>query len=199
GGEDIGGLSIRQLRQLKVSHIPEDRMTVGMAGSLSITENAIADKVDESRFINRVGMLQYHAIRDYGADMVKRYAILCKTPDVPIASLSGGNIQKVVLARELSSAPEIVIADQPTRGVDVGATEFIRKELLSLRDAGKSVFLVSSDLNELLGLADRLIVLCDGKIAAYFADTSKITEDDLGRYMLGIDQQTAAEIDEVAK
>ena len=105
----------------------------------------------------------------------------------------------MVLARELSSNPEVIIADQPTRGVDVGATEFIRKELLQLRDAGKCVFLVSSDLNELLGLADRLIVLCGGKITAYFPDTTAITEDDVGQYMLGLDRQSEQEIAEVTK
>lgn len=198
-GQDIRALSIGQLRALKVSHIPEDRMTVGIAGELSITENAMADKSSSSLFCGKSGLLKRKDIREYGRQMVERYRVKCKNPDVSIASLSGGNIQKVVLARELSSSPEVIIADQPTRGVDVGATEFIRKELLALRDAGKCVFLVSSDLNELLGLADRLIVMCGGKISAYFSDTSKISEEELGRYMLGINKQPDAEIAEVTK
>ena len=198
-GKDIKGMSINELRKNKVSYIPEDRMTVGMAGTMSITENAMADKSDAPRFLGKMGILNRAAIREYGEEMVKNYRVLCKTPDVAVASLSGGNIQKVVLARELSSDPEIILADQPTRGVDVGATEFIRQELLSMRDNGKCVFLVSSDLNELLGLADRLIVMCGGKIAAYFPDASKVTEEDLGRYMLGIDHMTEEEIQEVTK
>lgn len=198
-GKDIQTLSIRQLRDLKVSHIPEDRMTIGIAGDLSITENAMADKSQQVEFCGKSGLLKLKAIKDYGLEMIKRYHVLCKSPDATISSLSGGNIQKVVLARELSSNPEFVIADQPTRGVDVGAMEFIHKELLSLRNNGKSIFLVSSDLNELLGLADRMIVMCEGEISAYFPDTSCVTEEDLGRYMLGIEKQTKEEIEEVAK
>lgn len=198
-GKDISGMSIRQLRAQKVSHIPEDRMTTGIAGALSITENAMADKSYDPAFCGKGTLLRRKNIREYGRKMVERYHIFCKDPDVAISSLSGGNIQKVVLARELSSDPEVIIADQPTRGVDVGATEFIRKELLRLRDEGKCVFLVSSDLNELLGLADRLIVLCGGKIAAYFPDTTAITEDDVGQYMLGLDRQSEQEIAEVTK
>ena len=125
--------------------------------------------------------------------------MLCKSPDHSISGLSGGNIQKVVVARELSSDPEIVIANQPTRGVDVGAAEFIRKELLELRSSGKCVLLVSSDLNELLGLSDRLLVLCGGSIVACFPDASSVTEEALGRYMLGIDRQTETQITEAAR
>ena len=198
-GKDIRGMSIRQLRGWKVSHIPEDRMTTGIAGSLSITENAMADKSCDPEFIGWGTLLRRKNIKSYGQRMVERYNIFCKDPDEAVSSLSGGNIQKVVLARELSSHPEVIIADQPTRGVDVGATEFIRRELLQLRDEGKCVFLVSSDLNELLGLADRLIVLYGGRITAYFPDTSSITEDDVGRYMLGVNQQSDQEIAEVAK
>ena len=174
-------------------------MTTGIAGSLSITENAMADKSYDPEFIGWGTLLRRKNIKSYGQRMVERYNIFCKDPDEAVSSLSGGNIQKVVLARELSSHPEVIIADQPTRGVDVGATEFIRRELLQLRDEGKCVFLVSSDLNELLGLADRLIVLYGGRITAYFPDTSSITEDDVGRYMLGVNQQSDQEIAEVAK
>lgn len=198
-GTDIRGFSIRQLRKLRVSHIPEDRMTVGIAPNLSITENALADKSDEPRFRTRFGLLRRRNVKQYGAETVKRYQVLCKSPDHSISGLSGGNIQKVVVARELSSDPEIVIANQPTRGVDVGAAEFIRKELLELRSSGKCVLLVSSDLNELLGLSDRLLVLCGGSIVACFPDASSVTEEALGRYMLGIDRQTEIQITEAAR
>ncbi len=198
-GKDIATLSIGDIRRLKVSHIPEDRMTVGVAPNLSITENMLADKVQRQEFSSRAGLLRRCAIREYGRRMAERYGILCKTPDVDISSLSGGNIQKAVLARELSALPEIIVADQPTRGVDVGATEFIRRELLAMRDAGKTVFLVSSDLNEILGLSDRLIVLFEGKLAAYFPDSSLVSEEELGRYMLGIDRQDPERLREVAQ
>lgn len=197
-GQPAGGLSVRKLRALRVCHIPEDRMTVGLAPNLSITENMLADKIDQPRFSCRLGMLRREEIRRYAAETVRRYGVFAKSPDVAISSLSGGNIQKVVLGRELSGDPEIIIADQPTRGVDVGATEFIRQILIQMRDSGKTVFLVTSDLNEVLGLSDRLLVLFEGKIAAYFPDASKVGEEELGQYMLGIAKQDARQIREAA-
>jgi simple sugar transport system ATP-binding protein len=192
-GKNIDRFSVRQLRKLKVCHIPEDRMTIGLA-PVTITENMLADKIDNLQFSGRTGFLKHGAIRAYGKNMVHKYGVLAKSPDVPITSLSGGNIQKVVLARELSSEPEVIIADQPTRGVDVGATEFIRKTLLEMRDEGCTVFLVTSDLNEVLGLSDRLLVLFEGEVVAYFSDSKDVTEEVLGRYMLGVDRQAKKDV-----
>lgn len=198
-GKEIAGMSITRLRSNKVCHIPEDRMTVGIAADLSISENMLADKTADRRFFSKLGLLKRNEIKKYGREMIERYQISCQSADVPVSSLSGGNIQKVVLARELSGDPEIIVANQPTRGVDVGASEFIRKELIALRDNGKCVFLVSSDLNELLGLSDKLIVLYNGKITAFFSDVSRLSEETLGRYMLGIDSQSEEQIREAAQ
>jgi simple sugar transport system ATP-binding protein len=173
-------------------------MTIGVAPNLSITENILADKIESPRFSTGSGLMKKKAIREYGLESVEQYGISAKSPDAAVSSLSGGNIQKVVLARELSGEPELIIADQPTRGVDVGATEFIRSMLLKMRDSGKTVFLVSSDLNEILGLSDRRIVLFEGKIAGYFSDAASVTEDILGRYMLGIERQSDEEIRGIA-
>jgi simple sugar transport system ATP-binding protein len=197
-GNDIRGIGVRKLRMLKVCHIPEDRMTIGIAPGLSITENILADKIDKPQFSTRMGFIRPGAIRSYGLESVRKYGITAKSTDVAVTSLSGGNIQKVVLARELSDDPEFIIADQPTRGVDVGATEFIRTMLIAMRDAGKTVFLVSSDLNEILGLSDRLLVFFEGRIAAYFPDAGRVTEEELGRYMLGIDRQGDEALQEAA-
>lgn len=194
GNTVIGGLNSREIRKLKVSHIPEDRMSIGVAPTLSLTENMLADKIDALKFSSGIGVIKTRAVKEYGQEMVKEYGVFAQSPDVAVQSLSGGNIQKVVLARELSCQPEIIVANQPTRGVDVGATEFIRKMLIDKRDCGKTVFLVSSDLNEVLGLSDRLLVMFDGQIAAYFPDASQVTEEELGRYMLGIDKQSAEEV-----
>lgn len=194
GGQNIKGLSTSAVRKLKVSHIPEDRMTIGVAPSLSITENMLADKISSSRFSSKLGLLNKKSIREYGWEMVKSFGIVAQNPDVAMNSLSGGNIQKAVLAREISSDPDIIVADQPSRGVDVGATGFIRKKLIDMRDAGKVVFLVTSDLNEVLGLSDRLLVMFEGQIAAYFPDASKVTEEELGQYMLGIKKQSQEQI-----
>ena len=194
-GQNIRGLSVDRIRQLKLSHIPADRMTMGMAPSLSITENMIADKLGWRKFFPK-GILKRKAVRENGSQMVEQYQIFCKSQDTAISSLSGGNIQKAVLARELSSSPQIIVADQPTRGVDVGATEFIRRRLVEMRDEGSAVLLISSDLNEVLGLSDSLIIMYEGRIVAYIRDASKMTETELGTYMLGIQVQSPEEIKE---
>ena len=194
-GENIAGASVRKIRSLKLAHIPEDRMTSGVASHLSITENVIADKLGWKQFSN-CGILRRKQIRAYGAQMVQDYQILCKNQDVEIGSLSGGNIQKGVVARELSGDPIIVVANQPTRGVDVGASEFIRQQLIDMRNQKKGVLLITSDLNEVLGLSDSLIVMFEGKIVAYISDVSSMTESELGTYMLGIQKQSAEQIKE---
>ena len=102
-------------------------------------------------------------------------------------------MQKVVVAREFSSNPELLIANQPTRGIDVGANEFIWKKIVEQRDAGKGILLISADLNEVMELSDSIVVMCDGEVAAYFENSKDITEYDLGLYMLGIKKQTEQE------
>lgn len=111
--------------------------------------------------------------------------------------LSGGNIQKVVVAREFSNNPKLIIADQPTRGIDVGATEFIRKKLVELSRSGIAVLLVSADLNEVMELSDSLIVMHNGHITAYFEDTSTLTDEEMGDYMLGLKEQSREEVRKV--
>ena len=111
-----------------------------------------------------------------------------------VGMLSGGNIQKVVVAREFSADPILIIADQPTRGIDVGATEFIRKKLVELSRAGAAVLLVSADLNEVMELSDSLIIMYNGGIAAYFEDTTSLTDAVMGEYMLGLKQQSDEEV-----
>ena len=122
------------------------------------------------------------------------YTVLCKSRDQRVDNLSGGNIQKVVVAREFSNDPCLIIADQPTRGIDVGATEFIRKKLVELSRSGIAVLLVSADLNEVMELSDSLIVMYGGKIAAYFEETDDLTDSVMGEYMLGLNHQTPDEI-----
>ena len=108
--------------------------------------------------------------------------------------LSGGNVQKVVVAREFTSYSELVICDQPTRGIDVGAAEFVRERMVQMRDSGKAILLISADLAEIMSLSDALIVMHGGKISGYFPDVKKLTEDDLGYYMLGVKHMSEEEI-----
>ena len=201
-GHDIRGLNQDRIRELKVSHIPADRMTMGISPNLPISLNICADKLGKRSaslgLCSPAGVVNVKKITEYSKDKIKKYTILCKSEEVPVNSLSGGNMQKVVLARELSAEPDLIIANQPTRGVDVGASEMIRRELIAMRDRDKAVILISSDLTELLNLSDRLVVFLDGKIAAYFPDTENLTEEQLGVYMLGLEKQTAEQIGEAA-
>ncbi|MFX0549581.1 ABC transporter ATP-binding protein [Hathewaya histolytica] len=192
-GTEISDLSIKKIRELGTSHIPEDRMTYGVAGNVSIEQNLISDKYD-SKELNGGLLLKIHKIKELAEKLVKDYKVKCNSPKQGVGRLSGGNIQKVVVAREFSSNPKFIIANQPTRGVDVGAAEFIRRKLVELRDNGTGVMLVSADLNEVLELSDSLIVMYGGEITAYFEDASKVTEEELGFYMLGVKKQSPEEI-----
>ena len=137
------------------------------------------------------------AIHNLSEELIRDYKVLCKSSSQQIKMLSGGNIQKVVVAREFSNNPTLIIADQPTRGIDVGATEFIRKKLVELSRSGIAVLLVSADLNEVMELSDSLIVMYGGRIAAYFEDTKDLNDEIMGEYMLGLKKQTAEEIGRV--
>ncbi len=194
-GTSIKNKSIKKIRNMGVSHIPEDRMTVGIAGQGSILDNLISDKVDDKKY-NFGPILKSQKIKHYSKDMVEEFLIKCDSPAQQVSMLSGGNMQKVVVAREFSSNPEIMIADQPSRGVDVGATEFIHNKILEIRDKGAGILLVSADLNEVIELSDSLIVLYNGEIVAYIEDTQQLTEEELGYYMLGLKKQSADDIKE---
>ncbi len=192
-GANIIGLGQRELRERHIALVPEDRMLYGIAGTASIEENVISDRCGEKR-LNKGILFNMKAIHEESAKLVKDYTVLCKSAQQQVGSLSGGNIQKVVVAREFSNGPELIIADQPTRGIDVGATEFIRKKLVELSRSGIAVLLVSADLNEVMELSDSLIIMCGGKIAAYFEDTKELSDELMGKYMLGIEKQTPEEI-----
>ena len=192
-GENIIGLDQRELREKHIALVPEDRMLYGIAGTASIEENLISDRCGEKR-LNKGILFNMKSIHEESAKLVKDYTVLCKSAQQQVGSLSGGNIQKVVVAREFSNGPELIIADQPTRGIDVGATEFIRKKLVELSRSGIAVLLVSADLNEVMELSDSLIIMCSGKIAAYFEDTKELSDELMGKYMLGIEKQTPEKI-----
>lgn len=192
-GKSIIGLSQDKIRDMGVSLVPEDRMTYGIADAASIEENVISDRYTKKKF-NSGPLFNMKAIHAESDRLIKEFTVLCKSRKQQVKMLSGGNIQKVVVAREFSSDPELIIADQPTRGIDVGATEFIRKKLVELSRDGAAVLLVSADLNEVMELSDSLIVLYGGKIVAYFEDTSQLNDVIMGEYMLGLKRQSDEEI-----
>ncbi len=192
-GVSILGMNQHRLRQQHISLIPEDRMLYGIAASASVEENLLSDRVGDAKY-NRRGLFDMKAMHAEADRLIKDYTVLCKDRNTTVQSLSGGNIQKVVVAREFSNEPCLIIADQPTRGIDVGATSFIRRKLVELSRSGIAVLLISADLNEVMELSDSLIVMYGGQITAYFDDTSKLTDEMMGQYMLGVKKQTPEEI-----
>lgn len=182
-----------KIRKKGVSLVPEDRMIYGIADIASIEENVISDRFTDKRF-NKGPLFNMPEIHKESNNLIIDYRILAKSHQQQVKMLSGGNIQKVVVARELSSKPTLLIADQPTRGIDVGATEFIRNEIVELSRNGAAVLLVSADLNEVIELSDSLIVMYGGKIVAYFEDSNQLEDVTMGEYMLGLNRQTDEEI-----
>lgn len=193
-GKNVLDQTPREVRQKGVSHIPEDRLTNGVALKESIEENLIVDRYFSKPYKKGM-MLDYRLIENKGKDLIRQFGILTPNGKLPVESLSGGNMQKVIVARELSSNPYVLIASQPTRGIDVGATEFIREELVRLRTEGCAVLLVSADLSEVMSLSDRIVTLYEGKITGVFPDAAKVSEEELGLYMLGIKHQTNEEME----
>ena len=192
-GASVLGQSQRKIRKAGVSLVPEDRMLYGIAEGGTIEENLISDRSGKKR-LNKGPLFNMKAIHDECDQLIEDYAVLCKSGAQQVKMLSGGNIQKVVVAREFSNSPKLIIADQPTRGIDVGATEFIRRKLVELSRSGVAVLLVSADLNEVMELSDSLIVMYGGRISAYFEDTSDLSDEVMGEYMLGLKQQVPEEV-----
>ncbi len=187
-GKDLMQESIRQIRDSGVSYIPEDRLTTGVATQVSIWGNLVSDRIDHQE-LREKHLLSRKKIQEMAKKLIGEYTILCRNEEQEAGMLSGGNMQKVVVAREFSANPELLIANQPTRGIDVGANEFIWKRLISLRDQGKAIMLISADLNEVLELSDSILVMCDGAVAGYFPDSKAVSEYELGLYMLGLKKQ----------
>ncbi len=197
GAVDLTNASPRRIRKAGVAHVAEDRMTVGAALPASIEENVLADRYSDPTYTGRGGFLKRTDMAKAARAIVKQFDIRCSSPRQPVASLSGGNMQKVVIGREFTAKAEVLVISQPTRGVDVGAIEFIHKTIISMRDSGKAILLVSSDLGEVTSLSDSLIVMNSGRIVAYFPDASAVTDKELGLFMLGLKNQDEAEIRKV--
>ena len=178
-----------------MSHIPEDRMTVGCVSTMSIMDNVMADRFDRPENMKGIFLDQQKAIAQTDA-LIKEFEISCDDRSEEIRLLSGGTIQKVVVAREFTSGANFVLANQPTRGVDVGTAEMIRKYLVrQVREKQIASLLISADLNEVLEVSDRLLVIRQGKIVAAFSKASMVSEDELGEYMLGIKTMTPDEME----
>lgn len=192
-GSDIKTDTIGQMRQKGLSYIPEDRIKVGIAGSASIQDNLISNCY-QSKAFNQGIFLNNKKIAALGQSLIEDYVIACRNGLQSVEQLSGGNIQKVVVARECHIEPELLIAEQPTRGVDLGAAEAIHLKMLEMRDANQGILLLSADISEAMEVSDALLVMFGGEIVAYIASPATISEQELGEYMLGIKRQSDEEI-----
>lgn len=182
--------SIAELRKLKLGYITEDRHAKGTAPGASVQDNLIT-LIRDKGHLAKHGFFNQKEVDKTCQRMIKQYEIKTDSKDTPVSMLSGGNMQKVVIARELDRNPPLLIAQQPTRGVDVGSIEFIHSNIIAQRDSGCAVLLVSADLSEVLALSDSIIVMHKGAIQAYFDETDGLKETDIGSYMLGLEKQPA--------
>jgi general nucleoside transport system ATP-binding protein len=183
GSSDITHDTTRRVLMSGVGHIPADRHTMGVVADLSVADNLVLSDYDRPPFAR--GLLrQLAAVLDHAKRVIKAFDIRAESPAQPLGSLSGGNQQKVVVARELDSDPRLLVASQPTRGVDVGSIEFIHQQLVRRRDAGMAVLLVSSELDEVLSLSDRVAVMYRGRVVAVL-EGDQIDADRIGLLMAG--------------
>ena len=184
-GQDITNASIRKRSVQGMSHIPEDRHKHGLVLDYTLENNMVLQRYFEPQFTNGAGFLKKKAIREYAAGLIEKYDVHSGQGPATIArAMSGGNQQKAIIAREIDKNPELLVAVQPTRGLDVGAIEYIHSQLVAQRDAGKGVLLVSLELDEVMNVSDRILVMYEGEIVGEF-DPKKVTVEELGLYMAG--------------
>ncbi len=183
-GAEVKRHNTKSFIDMNVSHIPQDRQQTGLVMDFDIKENLVLQHFCKRPY-SRLGVLDRKAIKEHADVMIKKYNIKAAGSDVKLNTLSGGNQQKVILAREIDRKPDILVAVQPTRGLDIGATEFVRKQIIDQRDGGTAVFLVSTELDEILSLSDRIAVIHDGKFMG-IVENGSVTVEEIGLMMAGI-------------
>jgi simple sugar transport system ATP-binding protein len=181
--QDVSRASVAGRRKAGQAFIPEDRSRVGLALPASVTDNLLMGFQREP-VLSRRGLLSWRGVGEHASRLIKQYAIKVTQPTEPATNLSGGNLQKVVVAREFSHRGRLLIAEQPTRGVDVGSIEFIHQRLLNYRSEGNAILLVSAELSEIMSLSDRILVMFEGRIVGELTSTGA-TEARLGLLMAG--------------
>jgi len=196
-GHEITAAPIRERSKLGMSHIPEDRHKYGLILDYSLEENLVLQRYWQPEF-QKHGFLRKGMIRQYAEKLIRQYDIRSGQGPVTIArSMSGGNQQKAIIAREVDKGPELLVAVQPTRGLDVGAIEYIHKQLIAQRDAGKAILLVSLELDEVMNVSDRILVMYEGEIVGEF-DPKTTSVNELGLYMAGAKRQPVPGKEEIA-
>ena len=185
GGRDITRASIRSRSVSGMSHIPEDRHKHGLVLDYSLENNMVLQTYFSGEFVNRAGFLKKKNIRAYAEKLIEQYDVRSGQGSVTVArSMSGGNQQKAIIGREIDKNPDLLVAVQPTRGLDVGAIESVHKKIVAHRDAGHAVLLVSLELDEVMALSDRILVMYEGEIVGEL-DPKTTTQEELGLYMAG--------------
>ena len=191
-GKDISKAPIRQRSKDGMSHIPEDRHKHGLVLDFTLEQNMVLQRYWQPQF-QKGGFIKFDAVREYSDRLIEQYDVRSGQGSVTVArSMSGGNQQKAIVAREIDKDPELLIAVQPTRGLDVGAIEYIHQQIVAVRDAGKAVLLVSLELDEVMNLSDRILVMYEGEIVGEF-DPREVTVEELGLYMAGAKKQGKGE------
>lgn len=183
-GRNITNLSVKEIRNMGLGHIPDDRYGSGCARQASVKQNMIMSAHDHPPLGNNL-FIKMREVNSWTGKLIQEYDIKLDHPDIPIMSLSGGNVQKAIVAREISTATTCMIAEQPSRGIDIGAAEAIYKRIRDLRDQGYAILLISMDLTEILRLSDRILVIFNGKIVGE-RDPENTSPKDLGLLMAGI-------------
>lgn len=188
-GKDITKTSIRERSVNGMSHIPEDRHKHGLVLDYTLEDNIVLQRYFEPQFTNKLGLLKRKEIRKYSDRLIDEYDIRSgQGSSTVVRAMSGGNQQKAIIAREIDKDPDLLIAVQPTRGVDIGAIEFIHKQLIRQRDEGKGILLVSLELDEVMDVPDRILVMYEGKLVGEFRP-DEVTVEELGLYMTGARKQ----------
>lgn len=182
-GQDITNKKPKEIIELGISTIPEDRQKRGLVMDFTIYENMVLENYGKEPFSKR-GVLDYKKIKEFTRNLIERFDIRPKDENLEAKSLSGGNQQKVIIAREVTNNPDVLIAAQPTRGLDVGAIEFVHKSLVEQRDTDKAVLLISFELDEVINVSDRIAVIYDGKIVAIL-NAGETDEKEIGLLMAG--------------
>ena len=182
-GREVVGLSPRKITEMQVSHVPEDRHRDGLVLEMMLSENIALQTYYKEPLSNK-GVLNHNQINSYARKLMEEFDVRAASELVPAGALSGGNQQKAIIAREVDRNPDLLIVSQPTRGLDVGAIEYIHKRLISERDKGKAVLVVSFELDEILNLSDRIAVIHDGKIQG-IVNPSETNKQELGILMAG--------------
>jgi general nucleoside transport system ATP-binding protein len=183
GDRDVTAADAREEREVGVGHIPEDRRAVGLVLHYTVAENLVLGRQRSAAFSWRGLVLRLGAIIDWARRLVKEFDIRTPSIETQAHALSGGNQQKIIVAREMGVRPRVLLASQPTRGVDIGAIEFIHRRLVAQRDEGTAVLLVSAELEEIISLSDRIAVLYEGRIVSI--EPANTPEERLGLLMTG--------------